>query len=490
MRKEGIGATALILTLAVVLLVVLPAVSAEIFISQPESMYNINDNINVSITLLPNVDSTDFFSSKLVCPQGELEIYKSIETLNANQQKTILFSAVLNKQFLGELMGNCFIRASYSGDVVESQNFDITSNVKVSVEVNGVVFGPNDNVAVSGTAVKENGNPLNGFVETNIDGLNLTVYGEVIEGKFNFNFSIPGNAAAQTYDLNVVAYEKKQDQVINEGKASSIVKVEQVIQEARVEVSSQTINPGEEIKYTVRLYDQAGNEASEDIGLTLYLPDKNVFSKKLVKSGTENVLKTETNYSAGYWKVEGKLGEIQGDKIFYINELQKASFVIVNNTLIVTNLGNVPYTKPVEVKIGDKVEIKELGLGVGETKKLKISAPEGEHAVTINDGEKSEEIVMVFGTARAIDLGNIGESLNENLVSIVWVVIILILAVVALYYYNKVRKKNFVGKEPRHSGVINVSAGDKSSGSEQGKVLLDQGKKEEEYIVSLKIKNL
>ena len=76
MRKEGIGATALILTLAVVLLAVLPAVSAEIFISQPESMYNINDNINLSITLLPNVDSTDFFSSKLVCPQGELEIYK------------------------------------------------------------------------------------------------------------------------------------------------------------------------------------------------------------------------------------------------------------------------------------------------------------------------------------------------------------------------------------------------------------------------------
>src|SRR3989344_3088085 len=91
MQKE-----VLIVVLALALLLV-PVVSAEIFISQPNALYNVGDELNMTFVLSPNVDIYgSFFKSSLVCGNGTTDLAMSIENIKAGEQKSIGLAIPLN----------------------------------------------------------------------------------------------------------------------------------------------------------------------------------------------------------------------------------------------------------------------------------------------------------------------------------------------------------------------------------------------------------
>ena len=64
---------------------ILPVASAEIIASQPEAVYNIGDQLSLVATLRPSVQTTDFLTVKLVCPNGDVELYKNPLTIGAGE---------------------------------------------------------------------------------------------------------------------------------------------------------------------------------------------------------------------------------------------------------------------------------------------------------------------------------------------------------------------------------------------------------------------
>src|SRR3989344_9409527 len=88
-----------------VLLVLLALVhlsSAEIIISQPNSIYNKGDDFDLSIKLTTSSeDVSDFLKANLVCEDEIIELYKSPVSLDAGEEKEIEISTTLGKFLVG-----------------------------------------------------------------------------------------------------------------------------------------------------------------------------------------------------------------------------------------------------------------------------------------------------------------------------------------------------------------------------------------------------
>lgn len=463
---------------------VIPVASADVFISQPNSLYNVGDKFNITITISSNSNINDFLSVKILCNSTETEIYKGYQNVVANENKIVPVEISLDKSILNNGIGKCFVKANFYNGDYSSQGFEITRKINLDLEISGISFDPGNTFIISGKAVKENEQNTNGIVDISIIGLDSSLSGNVVNGEFMFNYTIPGNAKAGIYNISVTVYEKdNSNSIINEGYSSDIIRVKQISEKVDIALNAQNIFPGNDLLYTILLYDQAGDNVKDDVGVTIYSPDKNIFLQKLIKSGDANSLKIESNYSPGYWKIEAKYGELSGDKLVYVEELQKVSYNVINGTLTIVNEGNVPYIKPVEIKIGEKTKLEELNLDIGQEKKLKLQAPEGEYDISVNDGNKSESLGRVLLTGNSIAVKDLDDLLANNYSIFLWIIAIAILGYFTFKYYKRVSNRSYVQRTPLISKPISLTPSSKKS------VGNSEGSRKEVAVVALKINN-
>src|SRR3989344_2728844 len=77
--------------------------SAEIMVSPSNSFYNLGDDLNLEFSLNPRVTTNDFFTARLVCSSGEVELMKSPQRVLASETKKIQMSVKLDKFLIGDL---------------------------------------------------------------------------------------------------------------------------------------------------------------------------------------------------------------------------------------------------------------------------------------------------------------------------------------------------------------------------------------------------
>ncbi|MBS3088528.1 hypothetical protein J4402_01990 [Candidatus Pacearchaeota archaeon] len=478
MNKEGI--------LILIALILLPAVSAEIISSQPSSQYNVGDQFNLTIELISSTDTRAFFISTLVCDGREVEIYKSPFTLKQGDKKTIKIELSLDKFLIGDSQGQCSIKSTYDTEEAVSYSFEITSNIDTIINMEGINFNPGEEVKASGQAVKSNGQLLDGLVEISFSETGLHYANEVKAGKFDFNFTLPDNIRAGLHDLEVSAYEKDSyGEIINYGNTSTTIKVNQIPKKIELEFSANTVVPGNELTYTVLVADQAGNLVEEDVAVVVYKPDESVFEKKLAKVNKPISIATTSVTSPGYWKIESTMQELTTSRIFYVEELEQASFLLANTTLRITNTGNVPYEKPIEVSFGGIKEITDIKLKLNESKEIRLVAPDGEYEIQVGDGVQNANFGTVALTGNAIALKDTGKIIAGSIWLWLWILIIIMLAAIAVVLIRRyVKNKNKV------RGISPIKVNVPSSSKESASNVIDKGEKQESSIVVLKLKNL
>ena len=463
------------------LVLIIPCVSAELFIGSLDPAYNIGDELDLRITLSSNRDASGFLVSKLICFDVEgpiviitnetnssesnetvlpvnyngAEIYKTPVSIDDGEEKDVSVSIKLDKFLIGNLTGNCVIRSSYDNVGADSQVFELTEGLDVELDLSGVLFMPEEKFSVVGQAYKRKGEALEGFVEAVIPELNISVFGVVENGNFDFSFVIPRDTHAGKYELVAKAYERDINGVmINQGEAKGMFKVKQINERIQIALNSLTIVPENDFVYKIFLYDQAGDSVSDDVSVILYYPDGEIIEKKLIRAEESQSMHIALNDTPGYWKVEASLGDLKTSKRFYVEELQRISFNLINDTLVIENTGNVPYTKPIEISIGGVNEIIETEIGIGGMKKFKLSAPNGNYTIDINDGFESKTLGTSLLTGNAIavkDMENLKRSGPGKIA--IWIIVILILAAIALYLFRKVIKKPYSGKPPK-GGIV------------------------------------
>ncbi len=488
MKKE------IILTFFATLIIFLSLslISAELIISQPKSAYNFGDTFDVAIKIIPQKDTASFFTAALVCPENNIELYRSPIKLNVGEEKEIPISIELDKRIVTQ-GGKCKIQSSFDEESIESQSFDILSEIDLTINLDNFPYPPGQEIKVSGSATKVNSVPLNGFVEMSIPNLGITILRPVIEGAFVFNFTTPSSTKSQSYNVNVKVYEKDEfGGIINEGSTTTSFKIVQSPTDLDIALSSPTIKPNNAFLFTPIVYDQAGDKFESDVGYTVFNPQGTIIKKEIVKSGKTISLPIESNFPSGNWKIEASSLSLKKSKEFFVEEYRNISFTLINNTLNIINNGNVPFTGPIEISIGGINEIKELSLNTGESKKFKLLAPAGTYDIKINDGSSVAQLGSTFLTGKVISVGDAidnSSSSKSNMIIVIWLIVILIIAIIAVFLYKKISRKTFVGKSPSSNINSSVASLPVKSSIAQSSNVTDKGDKQECSIVSVKIKN-
>ncbi|MEK6844275.1 MAG: hypothetical protein AABX83_02510, partial [Nanoarchaeota archaeon] len=156
-------------------LALFPLASADIYINGVKEVYNVGDVVEAEVTLSSSVYTSGFFKSYLVCGANEIQTYLSQEAIGANEEKIITVRAVIDNNIIGDLIGECYLRSSYGSGEVRSQPFRISRGVRIDIDIDNIVFYPEEIVSISGKVTKDNGELLNGYISILVEGIDVKI---------------------------------------------------------------------------------------------------------------------------------------------------------------------------------------------------------------------------------------------------------------------------------------------------------------------------
>ena len=478
-----------ILLFSIVVVFLFSFVSAGIvFDKQPQAVYNLGDKISVVIKIIPDMEEAQFVVLDLVCEGDESEVYKEFLSFTEEKLKEIVIP--LGNSLINRSLGSCNLNLEIGeGVLIPSDSFRISDLIKIEIIDEVHNFVPGEKMILSGTAVKENGELVWGNAEVKISGTVLE--SEVIDGKFSVEFEFSENFSAGEHVINLSVYEEdSQEKVLSSGSKLSIINVRQIPTNVEVLLNEREIVPGNSITGKIILHDQTG----EKIDALAYVLIKNGFEEIIkqieIKTDQEFTHPIRFNESPSTWVVSAYSEEILNKDEFRIIELKLIETEIVNQTLVITNKGNVIYDEPLELMIGEEVINLVLLLKVGESQMYSLSAPEGEYEVKIGDLSH-----IMFLTGSAVGVQKISETLF-NVKSYVWVFIVLIFAIVAFLAFRRGSKKSFFARiipRPKLKNITELKVSSKDTLVDSKKKvelsLSISGTKQNAFVGCVSIKN-
>jgi len=526
-------------------------VSAGIYFSELDSKYNLGDMIDLDVQVDPIIEGR-LLNVRLFCNDNSVIEFNNLPDIEG----TVNIKLPLNFFTIDQANGNCYFMGYYSDDSRKSMDFEISKKLLVRLSSDSFFIEPGQEIIVSGSAEKLNGNTVNGEVEIDIpllslvevesvveeevveevddvtdgenevieDGVideelveeNLDVldyntgkfYGQVVGGDFSVSINLPEDIPAGDYRIDVLVYEGSDDQRSSEGVAIANLKVFQILKSIDVALSDQSFDPGSVISIKPSLLDQTGVSIDDEISVIMRDEFGNRFFEKVIESQETIDYKIPTNFSSGYYEIESLSGDIVDLVSFFVNQKAIAHFDLVNDTLVVRSVGNVPYKKGIEIELNGKSFVKIVDLDIGEEIAFKLTGPDEEYSVLVSDGysEVSQEGVRLTG--RAVNVDRVSQGVGGLSGPVAWIFVIVILIVISLFLFRSVFKKksfafHFKGKKnimnKDKDGVVKINENkDVNSGknikggvinNQADQVLVMKGHRSTAAVLVLKIKN-
>ncbi len=511
MRKTNL---ALVFAFSLIFLVSSVGVQAAqiVFTSQPSAVYNLGDMVKAPVSITTSSSVSDFFSVYLICNGVQTQVYQEYLSLAAGDQKSVdVLTPPLSLVFVGGQTGTCKLKAVLGDSYQLTSNFKASDAITVKITSNDTEFRPGEQVAIEGNAVKKNGKDANGIAWINITSGNDSVYtgsSTVSNGFFRFNFSLPSDLAAGTYPSSVGVYESDSSGAkTNNGATSFKIKVDQVPTSLELVFYNQSssIMPGKTMEVKAVLHDQTGGKISSSASFDVIDESGQVMGQSTKSTDTYLDFPIAYNSPPATWTVNASSNGLSAKSHFKILVNSKVSVDFVNRTLVVTNVGNVPYEKPLFVKLGNESIVFNVSLGVDKAQKYILSAPNGNYSVSISNGNSDLFSGDVSLTGNAIGVKQASSGIMSIVrYPLVWIFIVLVLAFVAFMLFRRIRKKSFFGKANLNRPVKRSAKqpeekispavkGSVVSNPETGRAdmsLSIQGDKQDASVVCLNMKNL
>ena len=440
MQKE------IILYIVCSILLVLLTVNAQamISISNPNDIYNLGDNIEVKTDFSYSEQVQGFLRITLECNGKETLMYFSPTTLDTSTKSIDLSFPV------SEALGSCNIRVvleNNKNNKLEerpSNKFSLTDKINIDASLNKYEFEPSENLKIEGNAVKANGEQINGNIEIVFDDGSYST--EISNGKFSHIIKLPEDIAPGPHTITL----KTSDAQGNKGENAIEFKIKQIPTNLEVEVNKESFVPEEILIINPKLFDQAGQIMADNVNIklsskenVLFIPKESILLEEYVKSGNETIYRFTQDAAPGEYFIEASFADLKVEKIISVSEFEKIDLDLENNTLIVTNIGNVPYKKSIDVNfiIENQTNTKtiDLDLEVGEIKTYKLEAPKGTYDLDIGAGNDSREFSNVPLTGNVIASIDLGQ--KKNLMSIwpLWLFILIIILLLLFLYLRKTK---------------------------------------------------
>jgi len=454
-------------------------VSAGIYFSQPEQTYNLGDSIINDIKLEPIMEG--FLRVDLVCDEKTLNIFNGVPVDGKTHIEFPLTTA-----YIQNISGVCYFSGVYNKEEKQSREFKISKRLNIRLDIDSLFAKPGDNVIISGSAERLNAFGVNGEIEIRIIGLTNLINEEINEteldeidlnetdeetneidedidseeiieenydggvysgrvngGKFSVNFTIEKNIPANDYILEILVYEKDSNNVrTSEGIELANLKVSQVLTKIDIAMSEQSLDPGSDFNFKPMLLDQTEKYINEEIAIIIRDEKANRVFERIVQSAETINYPILPNMSSGYYELEASSGDFTNLKKFYVREKAIALFTLENETLIVTNVGNIPYNKDIQIELNGKPFVKKVNLRLNEIQKFKLTGSNEVYDIRISDGETEISQGGVALTGNAIGVRTVGNGIGAAFSApIFWIFIIIILGGIVLFIFRNILKK-------------------------------------------------
>lgn len=428
------------------LLLVLQLVSASIVVSeQPKKVYNYGEIVKVPAKIVASGNINNFLIVSLVCGEKTLELSKEPILLYSGEEKNTEYLIPLTKTFVEDTTGNCRVKLTVAQETQYTEEFKVSNSVSITLKETNSTVNPLDKVILSGTAVKENSEKVNGFVEASIahPDLNVNFPGTVKDGEFSIDFTLPKETKSRKYTVTISVYEKDlEENTNNAGTSTYILAVKQVPTSIELKLDKTLVEPKSELKMKSILYDQAGEKISSKVKYQIKNGEDKLIQE--VEKDTEEVLTLPIAYNEepAKWKVYVDSLGIKNEAPFEINTHEEITTEIQENTVIFTNIGNVPYTKTVTIKIGETPKEIALDLNVDESETYLLTAPEGTYDVNAN-GVTGAAIL----TGKTVDVKKAPGKIMSLFTGIgnyvVWAFIIIILILAFFILFKRIFRRKY-----------------------------------------------
>lgn len=477
--------------------------SSEVVLTDStKEVYNLGDVIRLPLSFYFDHEVSDIFVLSLDCPEGKVEFYKEYLYLSSGERASKTVYVPLIKGLINNLKGQCSVvyklgtEENYLGD-----EFKISNKVFLEISKDRDSFNPGESFNLRGKATKENGDYFRGEIKVIIEGgvsENLEISKTVNSGDFNFAIIIPEKFESGSHLVSVKATEfDSNGDVSNSGVSEFFININQVPSTLDLILEDTKVNPGELILFRGILYDQTGERISSTVYFAIRNSESEVIQKIEAKTGETAEYKVEKGTLPGTWSLSAFSNELNQRTDFEIKEFEKIGVELINDTLILTNDGNVNYNKSVSIEIGEEVLEIPLELSYGDSTRYKLSAPNGVYEVSI-EGVKQQ----VSLTGKAIDVKKISSGVKENGNLFLWAFIIIILIIVLIVVFKRGYKKDFFGKlkvfplpvSKRKKDFKEISAEERSKKRIPSKLpseisLSIKGDKQNSSVICLSLKN-
>lgn len=466
-----------------------------IFTQQIKSVYNLGDTIQVPVTIKSLTNINGLFQMDLICNGTSVNFYKNGVNLVAGAEKNFDSSLVLIRGIIGNNKGMCKIKAIFGEDYALSNDFKISDSLNLTGSLTKREFDAGESILITGKVTRETGENSNGFIEASIlDNANQNVIqsGTVNLGSFSMNFSIPNNQKAGNYTLRLKAFEKNSDGIItNNGFAEYNIYVKQVPINLELIIENKYVAPGTSVKVKAILHDQTGEPINSIVFITMKDSNGKILEQEEIQTNEFLEYPIRTDEPPAEWKVFAVSNKLTAEDEFTIETNENVSIEVVDKTIIITNIGNVPYNKTLLVKVGDTPINIPVKLSVGESKKYILSAPNGEYQVDVKTDTGNEISNVMSLTGGAVGIREIGRGYS----TLAWIFLILIIGLVVFMVFRKIYKKPFfehITKKKENKKMLPILR-DKSLMRTANKAELSlsiKGEKQDATVICLKIKNL
>ena len=474
--------------------------SADIIMrAQPKELYSLGEIVHVPLKIATLYGVEDFLSVKLICSGIETEIHKQYLSIPAGGEQDVNAAIPLTSTFIGRNYGTCKIKTLLGVDYVLSNEFKISNTIIIEFEPGTTEVYPEESIIITGTAIKENNQNVQGFISLTIGGENgISTSDTVKNGYFLLNISLPKETEAGQHLVRINVYEKDgTGNISNQGFVDYNIKVLQVPTNLEIVFEDDAI-PGEDLKIKAVLHDQTGEKIESNVILTLKNDNGKILEQIDINTDEYLEYPIEYNHPPVKWNIIAESNDLITEEAFNITKKEYSEIDIVNKTIIITNKGNVPYNETVVIKIGNTTLDFDAYLEVDEIKKYSLTAPDGEYEVEIRTGDdKTTRSVMLTGGAINI------KEVNEGLFGFVrfpfvWIFIIGILGFMLFMIFKKGYRKAFIGyitkkrKPKKVDEVLPLKASTSSIIIPKNPAVLSlsiKGDKQNISLVCIKIKN-
>lgn len=421
-----------------------------IFNEHPDELYSSGDSFSIPLTLTTTSDINEFLDIHLICEGQEKVFPQGIIQLSSGEEKRIEPLIILTKKYVGNMEGECKLKASLGETFVLSNKFLVSDLVITELKSYETEILPEQITLVEGTAIKENGEAVKGFVELNIiseefDQGEIKFVETINNGFFSISFSLPKETRAGKYLVKLNMYETdSEEEITNEGFINYNLQISQVPTSLEIVLENTKVKPGTDLNVRTVLHDQTG-EPIESTSIITIKNSHDEILEQIEKPTTESLeYPIAYNEPPADFTIYAVSGKLTNELEYSVVENQEVNVELKNKTLEVTNIGNVPYNKTLLVKIGEDSMNIDVSLDMDEFKKFILSAPDGEYDVEVIDEGINKISGNVILTGNSVKIKESTETLIKY--PFVWIFIIAILGFVAFMFFKKGYKKSFFGK--------------------------------------------